>query len=109
MIPGNIDEFDEALNKFGFQPGVKSQLFQLLAGIYCVTKIEIETREDECYVLSNDVFHLAAEYLSIEEDELKAALTTRSLQNMDVKYFLIIYIIFWFLINSNICSEQNTP
>lgn len=94
--PGNIDEFDKALDSFGFQEVEKLQLYQLLTGIYCVTKIQFATTDDKCSVITNDAFYQAAKYLSIEEGKLLAALTTRAMQNMQVMYVFIIRTLFGF-------------
>lgn len=77
-------EFDHALDNLGFDECQKIHLYRLIAGIFCLTKIEFEAKVDGegCFITasSNTSLQHAAKYLSLEKHELITVLTSKTIR-----------------------------
>lgn len=87
-IPGSIEELDKSLDKLFAQPK-KYELYQFIAGIYCLNQIQFHRVEgrDGCIIsqASEHALKVAAELLKVEREELAAILTNRTIQTIGDK------------------------
>lgn len=82
--PETFEIFDEAIDRLGFDESRKFQLYQILAGIYALGKVEFQTADSEegCILTqcSEKAIGYAAKMLALDRGQLILVLTTRKIQ-----------------------------
>lgn len=73
-----IETLDKAFDRI--IPNKKYDVYRFLAGIFCLSKISFQVGpNEECMVSTSHPVNVAAGLLSIDNEELLNALTTRSI------------------------------
>lgn len=94
-VPGSLAKLDEAFNKL-FSQTKKLEMYQLIGGIYALSKVEFQNNNsnDGCVITSTHALEVAARLLSLDQNELSAALTSRIIQPTDNNGEIISYVDF---------------
>lgn len=102
-VVGNIELLDKSLDQLLTQSN-KYDLYQLVAGIYCLKKIQFENNDTEGCSISQASQHavkVASQLLSLDQMELEDALTNRTFQPAEANLdkircvFLLLICYFW--------------
>lgn len=73
----SLDELDKAFNQL--LPSKKYDLYQFVGGIFALSQISFRVVDDKCLISEVRPVELAAMLLGIDSDELKIALTCRTI------------------------------
>lgn len=92
-VPGSLEDLDKSFDKI-FPQQQKYQLYQFIAGIYCLSKVYFQQSVVGCVLLpeSERALKLAANFLKLEQEELADALLNRTIQPIGENQEKITYV-----------------
>lgn len=95
--PATFKDFDEAMDRLGFDESCKFQIYRILAGIFALGKMEFQAADsgEGCILTqcSEKSIAFATKLLSIDHANLLMVLTTRKIQAKGENQNVISYVI----------------